>query len=78
MDSGPRPDERIAEQDLIEAIQEQFTEEELEILTLRLDDTPWAAIGEKLGCSGDAARVRLTRAVARVREKLKREDRSGA
>ncbi len=59
MDSGPRPDQEVAEQDLIEAIQEQFSEEELELLTLWLDDTPWAAIGQKLGCSGDAARVRL-------------------
>ena len=56
---GLRPDQEVAEQDLIEAIQEQFSEEELEILTLWLDDMPWAAIGQKLGCSGDAARVRL-------------------
>ena len=71
--SGPRPDQEVADQDLIEAIQEQFSEEELELLTLWLDETPWTAIGQKLGCSGDAARVRLNRAVARVRD----EDESG-
>jgi len=76
VDSGPRPDQEVAEQDLIEAIQEQFSEEELDLLTLWLDDTLWAAIGQKLGCSGDAARVRLNRAVARVREKMSRGDRA--
>jgi RNA polymerase sigma factor (sigma-70 family) len=77
MDSGPRPDQEVADQDLIEAIQEQFSEEELEVLTLWLDKTPWESIGEKLGCSGDAARVRLSRAVARVRERMIAEDHSG-
>ena len=56
VESGPGPEHQVAEQDLIEAIQDQFTGEELEILTLRLDETPWAAIGTKLGCSGDSAR----------------------
>jgi DNA-directed RNA polymerase specialized sigma24 family protein len=78
MDSGPRPDRKIAEQDWIEAIQEQFTEAELELLTLWLDDTPWSKIGQKLGCSGDAARVRLSRAVARVRERMSDQDHPGA
>ena len=74
---GLRPDQEVAQNDLIEAIQEQFSEEELEILTLRLDDTPWVAIGQKLGCSGDAARVRLSRAVARVGEKMRTQHHTG-
>ena len=45
MDSGPRPDQEVAEQDLIEAIQEQFSEEELELLTMWLDEVPWTEIG---------------------------------
>ena len=45
MDSGPRPDQEVADQDLVEAIQEQFSEDELEILTLWLDEMPWADIG---------------------------------
>ena len=77
MDSGPGPDQEIAEQDLIEAIQAQFSEAELELLTLWLDDTPWAAIGQKLGCSSDSARVRLSRAVARVRERMRTQDHAG-
>ncbi len=60
MDSGLRPDQKVAEQDLIEAIQAQFSEEELELLTLWLDDTPWATIGQKLGCSGDGGRAGAT------------------
>jgi DNA-directed RNA polymerase specialized sigma24 family protein len=78
MDSGPPPDRQVADQDLIEAIQEQFTEQELELLTLWLDDTPWVSIGEKFGCTADAARVRLSRAVARVREKMSTQDHTGA
>jgi RNA polymerase sigma factor (sigma-70 family) len=68
--TGRGPDEKVADQDLIEAIQAQFSDEELEILTLWLDDVPWAEIGQKLGCTPDSVRVRMSRAVTRVREKL--------
>jgi RNA polymerase sigma factor (sigma-70 family) len=78
LDSTPGPDQKVADQDLIEAIQEHFSEEELEVLTMWLDGTPWADIGQKLGCTADAARVRLSRAVARVREEMVRGDRAGA
>jgi RNA polymerase sigma factor (sigma-70 family) len=71
LDSNPGPDQEVADQDLIEAVQEQLSEEELEIFTLRLDDVSWASIGQKLGCSADAARVQLNRALARVREKMR-------
>ena len=40
-DGRPLPDEQVADQDLIEAIQEEFSEEELQILTLWLDDLKW-------------------------------------
>ena len=39
-----------------------------------LDDESWAEIGQKLGCTADTARVRLRRAIARVREKLAAHD----
>jgi DNA-directed RNA polymerase specialized sigma24 family protein len=74
LDPAPSPDENVADRYLIGVIQEQFSEAELEVFTLWLDETPWAAIGQKLGCSGDAARVRLMRAVARVRKKIVTED----
>jgi DNA-directed RNA polymerase specialized sigma24 family protein len=73
IDPAPRPDEEVADQELIEVIQDQFSEDELELLALWLDDAPWADIGQKNGCSADAARVRLGRAIARVREKMSRE-----
>jgi RNA polymerase sigma factor (sigma-70 family) len=78
VDSSPHPDQGMDQNDLIEAIREQFSEQEQELLTLWLDDTPWAAIGQKLGCSGDAVRVRLMRAVARVRKNLSRVDHTGS
>jgi DNA-directed RNA polymerase specialized sigma24 family protein len=77
VDAGPRPDEEAEQLDLFEAIQEQFSKEELELLMLWLDEMPWASIGEKIGCSADAARVRLSRAVARVKSRMNSEDCSG-
>jgi RNA polymerase sigma factor (sigma-70 family) len=74
LDDAPTPDKAVADRDLIEAIQEQFSQEELELLTMRLDDMSWSEIGEKLGCSANAARVRLSRAVARVKGRMAGED----
>ncbi len=73
---GPAPENEVADQDLVEAIQEQFSEEELEILTMWLDDVPWTEIGQKLGLAGDAARMRLNRAVARVRDHMRADNRN--
>jgi RNA polymerase sigma factor (sigma-70 family) len=74
LDDARTPDKVVADRDLIEAIQEQFSQEELEILTMRLDDMSWSEIGEKLGCSANAARVRLGRAVARVKGRMAADD----
>jgi RNA polymerase sigma factor (sigma-70 family) len=73
-DSAPAPDEQVARRDLIDAIQDQLAEDELEILTLWLDDESWAEIGRKLGCTADAARVRLRRAFARIRGRFGADD----
>jgi RNA polymerase sigma factor (sigma-70 family) len=74
IDSAPPPDEEVADRELIEMIQEQFSADELELLTHWLDDIPWSDIGRKIGCTPDAARVRLQRAIARVRGKMVRDD----
>jgi RNA polymerase sigma factor (sigma-70 family) len=73
IDSAPRPDQEVAEQDLLDAIQAQFTEEELELVTLWLDDTPLAEIGQRIGCTPDAVRMRLKRAITRVRNEMSTE-----
>ena len=72
-DGRPLPDEQVADQDLIEAIQEEFSEEELQILTLWLDDLKRAQIGERLGENPDAIRFRLKRAFERVRRRFRAE-----
>jgi DNA-directed RNA polymerase specialized sigma24 family protein len=72
--SYPPPDGEVAHRELIERIQEQFSEDELELLTLWLDGVPWHDIGRRNGCTPDAARVRLQRAIVRVRGKMVRED----
>jgi DNA-directed RNA polymerase specialized sigma24 family protein len=76
IDAGPRPDQAVVERDLIDAVQSKFSGDELELLTLWLDDTPWSVIGDKLGCTADAARVRLKRAVNRVQDKMSEPDRT--
>jgi len=76
IDPGPGPEEEVVRQEFIEAIQQHFTENELEILTFRLDDTPWEQVAEKLNCTEAAARQRLTRAMRRVRNKLNTGDRA--
>jgi DNA-directed RNA polymerase specialized sigma24 family protein len=78
IDPAAGPGCQVDDQDLIEAIQGQFTEEELKILTIWLDGRAWADIGRELGCTDDAARIRLSRAFARVRARMLREDRNGA
>jgi RNA polymerase sigma factor (sigma-70 family) len=72
-DDRPPPDEEVADRELIEAIQEEFSEEELQILTLWLDDLKWAQIGERLGENPDAIRFRLRRAFERVRRRFRAE-----
>ena len=78
IDSGPQPDQEVAQQELITAIQEELSAEELDILTQSLDGTSWESIGQKLGTTADAARMRLKRALHRVRTKMGTEDREGA
>ncbi len=73
IDSAPRPDQEVAEQNLLDAIQERFSEEELELVTLWLDDIPLADIGQRIGCTPDAVRMRLKRAFARVRNEMTTE-----
>jgi DNA-directed RNA polymerase specialized sigma24 family protein len=74
VDSDPPPDGEVADRELIELIQEQFSDRELDLLTLWLDGISWADIGRRNGCTPDAARVRLQRALARVRGKMVRDD----
>jgi RNA polymerase sigma factor (sigma-70 family) len=70
IDRGAPPELNVIQQDLIGAIQSQFTEDELEILTLWLDGEPWKRIAEEVGGTLDAVRQRLTRALRRVRESM--------
>jgi DNA-directed RNA polymerase specialized sigma24 family protein len=77
-DHSPGPHEEVDLHDLIEAIQDQFSGEELEILTPWLGGESWESIGHKTGTTADAARVRLTRAVHRVRNKMTADGQTGS
>jgi RNA polymerase sigma factor (sigma-70 family) len=78
LDSAPGPDHGVDARDLVDAIQVEFTEDELEILTLRLDEAPWADVAKRLGGTPDAVRVKMSRAIARVRDRMKQGERDGS
>ena len=77
IDSAPSTGQEVADHDLVEAILDQFSEDELEVITMHLDGATWADIARKLDCNADALRIRMGRAVARVRSKMAAEDRAG-
>ncbi len=77
-DSAPAPEQGVTDQDLVEAILRGFTDVELEILTMWLDGATWADIGLKLGCKADAVRIRTSRALGRVRDRMTEVDGGGA
>jgi len=78
VDSNASPHQEVDLQDLIEAIQGQFSGEELEILTPWLDGESWEMIGQKTGSTADAARMCLARAVRRVRDQMSPDGQAGA
>ena len=70
VDGNRPPDEVVGERELADVIRSQFTDDELEILTLWLDDRTWVQIAAVLGGTADSLRVRLRRAIARIRQKM--------
>jgi DNA-directed RNA polymerase specialized sigma24 family protein len=66
-DSGPSPEKPVDDHDLAEVVVKNFSDEELEILQRRLDGQAWSQIAAEMGVSADALRVRLNRALERIR-----------
>ena len=56
--------------ELLQQFRERLSDEERQLADLRAQGTEWAAIATTLGGSGDARRVQLNRAVARVSREL--------
>jgi DNA-directed RNA polymerase specialized sigma24 family protein len=64
---GPDPQKQVDDDDLLAAIYQQFTPEELELLAQRFDGKSWDDIARDSGGTPDAPRKRLARAIERAR-----------
>jgi RNA polymerase sigma-70 factor (ECF subfamily) len=74
VDRGSRPGSRLMRQELRQRVQDalgQLSERDREVLVLRhLEQRPTAEVADRLGVSEGAVRVRVVRALARLRELL--------
>jgi RNA polymerase sigma-70 factor (ECF subfamily) len=74
IDRGSRPGSRIVREEVRQRVQAalaQLPERDREVLVLRhLEQRPTAEVAERMGVSPGAVRVRLVRALARLRELL--------
>jgi DNA-directed RNA polymerase specialized sigma24 family protein len=75
---GTGPEERTDDQDLLETVLKQFSEDELQLLIRRADGQDWADIAAVLGGNPDALRKKLERAKQRVRGRFGPDDGSRA
>jgi RNA polymerase sigma-70 factor (ECF subfamily) len=74
-DSAPTPGEQAAGQDFLDRVGALLTPDEWQILQARvLEGRAWNEIAEQCGSTPDAVRIRLARALARVREQLPGDD----
>jgi DNA-directed RNA polymerase specialized sigma24 family protein len=64
---GPGPQKQVDDDDLLAAIYQHFSPEEMELLALRFDGKSWDDIARESGGTLDAPRKRLARAIERVR-----------
>jgi DNA-directed RNA polymerase specialized sigma24 family protein len=71
VDPQPGPGSAAEGRDLLEAVQRKLSPEELQIAQQWALGNAWADIGEKVGARPDALRVRLGRALNRVRRELR-------
>lgn len=72
-DAGATPSQRLAGRELLEAVRRALTEEERYLAEQRCLGRDWAVLATELGCSAEALRKRLTRALDRVCRQLETE-----
>jgi RNA polymerase sigma-70 factor (ECF subfamily) len=58
--------EIVAARELLDQVQQRLTPEERRICEQRVEGASWDQIGEKAGCSGDAARKKYSRTLERL------------
>src|SRR5262245_20666611 len=73
-DQQPSPSEILSHRELLERMRASLTDEEREIANLRGQGLAWEQVAERLGGSGQARRMQLTRGIERVGRELGLED----
>jgi RNA polymerase sigma factor (sigma-70 family) len=73
-DVQPSPSEILSRRELLARMRTSLTDEEREIADLRGQGLAWEQIAERLGGSGNARRMQLTRGIGRVGRELGLED----
>jgi RNA polymerase sigma-70 factor (ECF subfamily) len=71
VDPGPDPSAAVDGRDLLEAVQERLSDQERLLAEQWASGDPWAEIGARIGVRPDALRVRLARALERVRREFR-------
>jgi RNA polymerase sigma factor (sigma-70 family) len=71
LSSGHEPNHDIIEQEELEQIHQHMTQEEWDLTLAWIYGKPWEELAKEFGQSADALRMKLTRALHRVRHDLK-------
>ena len=69
-DDAPTPSEQLANNELVEMIRRQLSEDDLYLVEQRFDGRAWDDLADELGSTPDAIRKRMTRAVDRAAREL--------
>lgn len=70
VDPEPDPSTAVDRRDLLDAVCDRLTPEELQIAERWAEGEGWVEIGAKIGGRPDAVRIRLSRALERVRREM--------
>ncbi len=73
VEDGITPEQVVEDRDLVESVQAELTQEELFLLMLYLEGSSWAEVAKYTRTTADAVRMRIKRAIQRVREKMGKE-----
>ncbi len=71
VDPGRDPSDAVEGRDLLDAVQERLSDQERVLAEHWASGDPWAEIAERIGVAPDALRVRLARALERVRREFR-------
>src|SRR5262249_47493139 len=74
VDPGASPSREVDARDLLHEVHRRLSPDERRLMDLRNQGHEWAGIADQLGCTADAARIKLSRALNRVSGQLGLDD----